>query len=85
MGAALPDSVPDDQLLGWLLRLCAEWSDGGYVLIRRGKHQGHAARGTAWRVSLRRGGQDWISSDRLSLGRALAKALARTGHAGLPL
>lgn len=83
MNEAEPAVLPSDQILGWLVRLCAERSEGGYVLIRRGTHQGHAARGTAWRVSIRAEGRDRVASDRDSLARALGRAATKTGRAPL--
>ena len=53
------------------LATLATMSDGGYVLIRRGRRNGGSA--TEWRVNVR-----WRGREYTSVGLELAGALART-------
>jgi hypothetical protein len=75
----------DDALLGRLLRVVAERSQGGYMLIRtatdRDRGRGDAR---AWRVSVRRDGygdtvDEACVTDRASLSGALARAAREIG------
>lgn len=70
--------VVDEPALGALLAKLVMLSSGHYVLIRSGWNQERAR--FEWRVSIRRGGQDWMTTAAtlpLCLERAVAQATAR--------